>query len=83
MKIRIEEEIYEGTPSEIMESLWDGSFDKNQFPDLDRYITYMCSTFERMTDIPCDIPNGTTDERAHALLLRLAEIDALEVVEDE
>lgn len=83
MKIRIEEDVYDGTPSEIVEQLWDGSFDKEQFPDLDRYITYMCGAFERMTDIPCKITNGTTDERAHALLFKLANIDALEVIESE
>ena len=83
MKIRIEEEIYEGTPSQIMENLWDGSFDKEQFPDIDRYIKYMADTFERMTDQPCKLPCGTRDEQARALLLRLAEIDALEVIESE
>lgn len=83
MKIHIEEDIYEGTPSEIMKRLWEGSFDEEQFPDLDRYITYMCGTFERMTDMPCKITNGTTDERARAFLLKLADIDALEVIDSE
>jgi len=83
MKIRIEEEIYEGTPSQIMESLWDGSFDKEQFSDLDRYIKYMADTFERMTDQPCSLSGSTTDEQARSLLLRLAEIDALEVIDSE
>lgn len=83
MKIRIEEEIYEGTPSDIMERLWDDSFDKEQFPDIDRYIKYMAATFERMTDQPCKLPRGTRDEQARSLLLRLAEIDALEVIDSE
>jgi len=83
MKILIDEEVYDGTPSDIMEQLWDGSFDRNQFPDLDRYITYMSGTFERLTDIPCDIKGRTTNERAHYLLLKLAEIDALEVIDDD
>lgn len=83
MKILIEEDVYEGTPEEIMEQLWDGSFDKEQFPDLDRYITYMSGNFERLTDIPCDMKGRTTDERARTLLLKLAEIDALEVIDDD
>lgn len=83
MKIQIEEDMYEGSPSEIMKRLWDGSFDKEQFPDLDRYITYMCGTFERMTDMPCVIPNGTIDERASSFLRQLAEIDALQILSEE
>lgn len=83
MKIRIETETYEGSPDEIMEQLWDGSFDHEQFPDLEKYIDYMAESFERMTEIPCVIPKGTLSERAYALILNLANIDALEVLEDE
>lgn len=83
MKIRIETEIYEGTPAEIMEQLCEDSFDKNQFPDLGRYIDYMAESFERMTDMSCPIPESTLDERAYAVLMRIHDIDALEVICDE
>jgi len=83
MKIRIETEIYEGSPAEIIEQLWEGSFDREQFPDLEGYIKYMAESFERFTDMPCAVPDGDIHARAHALILNLAEIDALEVLEDE
>lgn len=83
MKIRIEEEIYEGTPCEIMEQLWDRAFYGEQFANLDQYIAYMQESFERLTDRPCKLPKGSREEKAKALLAMLAEIDALEVMEDE
>lgn len=83
MKIRIETEVYDGSPAEIMEQLWEDSFDKDQFPDLGGYIDYMAESFERMTELPCKLPEGTLEERAHFVLMRLQEIDALEVILDE
>lgn len=83
MKIKIEEEIYEGAPAEIMEQLWERSFDYELFSDLDKYMDYLGETFERVTEQPCDTLVGTTDERAHMLILRLADIDALEVLKNE
>lgn len=53
MRIRIEEEIYTGTPREIMKQIWENSFDKAQFPDLEGYIRHLCEAFTRMTDVPC------------------------------
>jgi len=83
MKVRIEEEIYAGTPSEIVELLRENAFDREQFPDLDGYIGYMCESFERMTDLSCTVRGESLDDRAKELLLRFADIDALEVLEDE
>ena len=53
MQIRIENDVYEGTPMEIMEQLFEGSFDQEQFPNIESYIRYQCRNFTRMTDIPC------------------------------
>ena len=83
MKIRIETEVYEGSPADIMEQLWEDSFDKSQFPELGGFINHMAESFERMTDMPGIVPDGTLDERAHAVLMRLQDIDALEVLDDE
>lgn len=82
MRIRIEEDVYEGTPMEIMGQLWDGSFDKEQFPSLEGYIRYMCNNFTRLTDVPYKYERDI-HAQAKALLLQLGEIDALEVLEDE
>lgn len=81
MKIRMEEEILSGTPVEIMEQLWEDSFDREQFPHIESYIRYLCETFTRMTDIPCPYERDV-HAQAKLLIHALAEIDALEVLED-
>ena len=81
MKIRIEEEILTGTSMEIMEQLWEGSFDQEQFPNIEAYIRYQCGNFTRMTDIPCQYERDI-NAQARALIAALAEIDALEVLSD-
>lgn len=81
MKIRIEEDVYEGSPSEIMERLRDHSFDANEFSDLDGYMRHLQSQFQRLTDMPCELPEGSYDVRAKALFERLADIDAVEILE--
>lgn len=81
MRVRIEDEIYEGSAMEIMEQLWEGSFDQEQFSNLEGYIRYQCRNFTRMTDMPCQYERDI-HAQARALLMALAEIDALEVLED-
>ncbi len=79
MRIRIEEEIYTGTPREIMKQIWENSFDKAQFPDLEGYIRHLCEAFTRMTDVPCK-KELDIEAQAKELLMALADIDALEVL---
>lgn len=81
MKILIDEDVFEGSPSEIMERLWDQSFDPDEFPDLDSYMRYLQGNIRRMADIPCDLSGGTRDEKALALFEKLQDIDALEILE--
>lgn len=81
MRIRIENDVYKGTPMEIMEQLWEGSFDQEQFPNIEAYIRYQYRIFIRMTDIPCKYERDI-HAQARALIAALAEIDALEVLED-
>lgn len=82
MRIRIENDVYEGTPMEIMEQLWEGSFDQERYPNLEEYVRHLCENFTRMTDIPCRYERDV-HAQARALLAALAEIDALEVLTDE
>ena len=46
------------------------------------YIRYMQNTIRRMTEIPCELPAGSTEERAAALIHVLGEIGALELLEE-
>ncbi len=81
MKIIFEDEVFEGTPSEIIDLFRRNSFDTDDFPDTAGFLRYMRNNFVRMTDIPFDLPDGDLDTRARAMLEKLSEIDALEIIE--
>lgn len=82
MKIRVEEKIFEGTPTEIIAEFHDENFFHDEFPTIGDYIRYEQSLFVQLTGLPCPLPDGTDDERALALIRNLADIDAVEVLED-
>ncbi len=77
MKIQIEEEIYEGTGTEIMEHLRLHAFDFGGCPDTDSYITQLQNNLQRMTSRECRLPKTGTEARAQSMLEQLAEIGAL------
>ena len=82
MKICIEETTYTGTPVEILSQLRAMHFDAGTFDGMEGYIRYMQSTIRRMTEQPCELPDGSTEERAAALIRVLGEIGALELLEE-
>ena len=82
MRICIEESTYEGTPIEILAQLRAMHFDADTFDGTEGYIRYMQNTIRRMTEIPCELPEGGTEERAAALIHVLQEIGALELLEE-
>ena len=81
MKIIVEDEVFEGSPSEIIDQFRRKAFDGSAFSDTGSYLGYMRDTFERMTEMPCVLPKGSLDEQAEAMILCLADIDALEIIE--
>ena len=81
MKILFEDEVFEGSPSEIVDQFRRKAFDGSAFSDTGSYLGHMRDTFEHMTEIPCVLPKGSLDERSEAMILRLADIDALEIIE--
>ena len=81
MKIRIEEDVLEGTGTEIMERLRLRTFDPTEFPDIESYTWYLRANFMRMTDRDCPLPQSDTETQAHAMLEQLAGIGALELLE--
>lgn len=83
MKIRMEENTYEGTGAEIMDQLRLASFDPTEFPDTESYIWQLRSNFIRMTDRDCVLPESGVEEQARAMIGALAGIGALEVLADE
>ena len=82
MRICIEESTYEGTPIEILTQLRALHFDAGTFDGTEGYIRYMQNTIRRMTEQPCELPEGSTEERAAALIRVLSEIGALELLEE-
>ena len=58
----------------------DNAFKKGEFNE--QYIRYMQNTIRRMTEQPCELPEGSTEERAAALIHVLGEIGALELLEE-
>ena len=82
MKIRIDDAAYEGTGVEILEELRLASFDPTEVPDTESYLWQLRSSFIRMTDRDCVLPERGLEEQARALFRELAKIGALEVLED-
>ena len=72
----------EGTPIEILTQLRAMHFDADTFDGMEGYIRYMQNTIRRMTEQPCELPAGSTEERATALIRVLGEIGALELLEE-
>lgn len=83
MKIRIEENTYEGTGAEIMDQLRGEMFDPTDFPDTDTYIWFVQINIIRTTGMECLLPDGDTEQQAVALLYQLAKIGGLTILEDD
>lgn len=82
MKIQIDEDIYTGSAVEIMEQLRQQLFDTGDFPDVETYIWYLRQNYERMTGLRCDLPKGNLELQARAMFYSLAEIGALQLLEE-
>ena len=78
MKVLIDETIYEGSAVEILDQLRALTFDPQEFPSTDAYIRYLQDSIRRMADISCELPAGSVEQRAAALLEMLEHIGALE-----
>ncbi len=83
MRIRIDDDTYEGSPADIIDDLRERSFHKDDFPNTESFLRHMRNNFTRLTDMPCELPEGNADVRAKAMLERLAEVDALEILEND
>ena len=81
-KIKIEEMVHEGTATEIMKQFWARSFDPSEFANVENYLHFLQENFTRMTDLPCDLPQGSTEQRAKCMIMQLAKVGALELLED-
>ena len=83
MRIQIDEDIYTGSAVEIMEQLRQRVFDTGDFPDVETYIWYLHQNYERMSGLWCELPKGNLELQARAMFYSLAEIGALQLLEEE
>lgn len=81
MKIQIEETVYEGTATEIMDRLRNQTFDPTEFPDIESYIWFLQSNVIRTTGMDCPLPDGDAETQAAALLRHLERFGALTMLE--
>ena len=82
MKIQIDEDIYSGSAVEIMEQLRQRVFDTGDFPDVETYLWYLHQNYERMTGLRCEVPKGNLELQSRAMFYSLAEIGALQLLEE-
>ncbi len=82
MKLRIEENEYEGTCVEIMDQLRLAAFDPAEYPDTESYIRQLRANYIRMTDRDCALPERGVEKQARAMFTALAGIGALEILEE-
>ena len=78
MKVLIDETIYEGSAVGILDRLRALTFDPQEFPSTDAYIRFLQDSIRRMTDISCELPAGSVEQRSAALLETLERLGALE-----
>lgn len=83
MRVQIDEDIYTGSAVEIMEQLRQQLFEAGDFPDVETYICYLRQNYERMSGLRCELPKGNAELQARAMFYSLAEIGALQLLEEE
>lgn len=83
MKVVIDGTAHEGSGTEIMEQLRRQTFDPDEYPDTESYIWQLRANFMRSTGLECDLPSGSVERMACAMIARLEKVGALEVLEDE
>lgn len=81
MRIQIEETIYEGTGTEIMDQLRDQAFDSADCSDTESYIRFLRNNIIRITGLDFPLPQGDTELRARTIFGQLAKVGALVLLE--
>ena len=82
MKIKIEEQEYEGTGIEIMDQLRGLVFDPLEFPDTESYIRFLQGNAMRTTGLDFPLPPGDPERQARDIFAQLAKVGALVLLEE-
>ena len=81
MKIQIEELAYSGSAAEILDQLRAEAFDPDEFPDTEHYLDYVRNNVIHSTGQEFDLPDGSTEVRAQALIHHLSSLGGLTILE--
>ena len=81
MKIRREDNAYEGTGTKFMDQLRKAAFDPTDFPATESFIWQLRSNCIRRTDQDCPLPERSVEAQAQTMIMALAKIGALEVLD--
>lgn len=82
MKVQIEEDVLQGTGTEIMDQLRARAFDPAEFPDTESYIWFLRNNIIRTTGLDFPLPDGRVEEQARAIFAQLAKVGAVIILED-
>ncbi len=82
MKIQIEETIYEGSGTEIMDQLRCRMLDPTDCPDTDSYIQFLQNNIIRTTGLDFPLPQGDREGQARTIFGQLAKVGALALLEE-
>ena len=81
MKVRIEEQEYEGSGAEIMGQLRLAHPEADKF-SAESYIRYVAANFTRSTGLEIALPESSLEAMADAMLHRLANAGAALIIND-
>lgn len=82
MKIQIEETIYEGTGTEIVDQLRCRMLDPTDCPDTGSYIEFLRNNIIRAAGLDFPLPQGDLERQARTIFGQLAKVGALVLLEE-
>ena len=82
MKIQIEETIYEGSGTEIMDQLRCRMLDPTDCPDTGSYIEFLRNNIIRAAGLDFPLPQGDLERQARTIFGQLAKVRALALLEE-
>jgi acetolactate synthase small subunit len=83
MRVYANDEVFYGTPFEIIEQFREMLFEPNDVPNFEAYVKYARRTIAEYTEEKLIIPKGTDAEKADALLRQLDKIGLLEILDGD
>lgn len=81
LKVKLDGEIFEGNPATIVRAIKDGGIDFSQTETLDEYMDWLTKNIFRMCGVGVSLPDGSTEEKAAALVHQLIDVGMVQKVD--